>query len=95
MPIDASGDLWDGTKANGVEDLRKNLLKYSPQFVRMITEKLMTYGIGRGMEYYDMPVIRSIVHDAEKQNNKFTALLMGVIKSAPFQTRVKTEEGSN
>jgi len=90
--IDTSSELWDGTKVNGPVELRKALLKYSPQFVRMITEKMMTYGLGRGVEYYDMPVIRSIVRDADKNNDKFTAILMGVIKSAPFQMRTKAVE---
>ncbi len=57
----------------------------------MITEKLMTYGLGRGVEYYDMPVIRSIVRDADKNNDRFSSILMGVIKSAPFQMRTKEE----
>lgn len=93
--IDASAELWDGTKVNGPVELRKALVGYSPQFVRMITEKLMTYGVGRGVEYYDMPVIRSIVRDAEKNNYRFSSLLLGVIESAPFQMRTKTREGSN
>jgi hypothetical protein len=58
----------------------------------MITEKMMTYGLGRGVEYYDMPVIRSIVRDADRNNDKFTSILMGVIKSAPFQMRTKAVE---
>ena len=90
--IDASSELWDGTKVNGPVELRRALLKYSPQFVRMITEKMMTYGLGRGVEYYDMPVIRSIVRDADRNNDKFTSILMGVIKSAPFQMRTKAVE---
>jgi hypothetical protein len=93
--IDASAELWDGTKVNGPVELRKALVGYSPQFVRMITEKLMTYGVGRGVEYYDMPVIRSIVRDAEKNNYRFSSLLLGVIESAPFQMRTKTRESSN
>ena len=93
--IDASAELWDGTKVNGPVELRKALVGFSPQFVRMITEKLMTYGVGRGVEYYDMPVIRSIVRDAEKNNYRFSSLLLGVIESAPFQMRIKTREGSN
>ncbi len=52
----------------------------------------MTYGLGRGVEYYDMPVIRSVVRDADKSNDKFASILMGVIKSAPFQMRTKVEE---
>jgi hypothetical protein len=95
VPIDASAELWDGTKVNGPVELRQALLRYAPQFVRMFTEKLMTYGLGRGVEYYDMPVIRSIVRDAEKNNDKFSSLLLGVIKSAPFQMRAKVEESTN
>jgi hypothetical protein len=94
VPIDASAELWDGTKVNGPVELRQALLRYSPQFVRMITEKLMTYGLGRGVEYYDMPVIRSIVRDAAKNDYKFSSLLLGVIKSPPFQMRTKLDESS-
>jgi hypothetical protein len=95
VPIDASVELWDGTKVNGPVELRQALLRYSPQFVRMITEKLMTYALGRGVEYYDMPVIRSIVKDAEKSNYKFSSILLGIVKSAPFQMRAKIEERAN
>jgi hypothetical protein len=55
---------------------------------------MMTYAIGRGVEYYDMPVVRSIVHDAEKNNNRFSSILMGIIKSAPFQMRTKVAESA-
>jgi mono/diheme cytochrome c family protein len=88
-PIDAQGVLVDGTKLDGVAGLRAALVKYSPQFVRVITEKLMIYGLGRGTEYYDMPLVRSIVHDAEKNNYKFSALVLGVVKSEPFQMNQK------
>ena len=77
---------------NGPVELRRHLLYYSPQFVRMITEKMMTYALGRGVEYYDMPVVRSIVREAEKNNNKFSSVLMGIIRSAPFQMRTKLDE---
>jgi hypothetical protein len=87
VPIDSSVELWDGAKVNGPVELRKALVRYSPQFVRMVTEKLMTYGLGRGVEYYDMPVIRSIVQDADKNNDRFSSILMGIIRSAPFQMR--------
>jgi hypothetical protein len=58
----------------------------------MITVKLMTYGLGRGVEYYDMPVVRQIVKNADKSNDKFSSLLLGVIESAPFQMRTKVPE---
>jgi len=93
VPLDTSAVLWDGTKVNGPIELRQALLKYSPQFVRTITEKLMTFSLGRGVEYEDMPVIRSIVRDADKDNDRFVSLLMGIIKSAPFQMRTPEEEG--
>jgi hypothetical protein len=88
-PIDAAAQLYDGTPINGPSGLRQALLKYSPQFVRMLTEKLMTYGLGRGVEYFDMPVVRSIVRDAGAQNNRFSAIVLGIVKSAPFQMRMK------
>jgi len=87
--IDAQGVLVDGTKLDGVPGLRAALVKYSPQFVRVITEKLLIYGLGRGTEYFDMPLVRSIVHDAEKNNYKFSALVLGVVKSEPFQMNQK------
>jgi hypothetical protein len=89
VPLDTTAVLWDGTKVNGPIELRQALMRYSPQFVRMITEKLMTFGIGRGMEYQDMPVIRSIVRDADKDHDRFVSILMGIIRSQPFQMRTK------
>jgi Protein of unknown function (DUF1585)/Protein of unknown function (DUF1588) len=94
-PIDASAQLFDGQQVNGPAGLRQALLRYSPQFVRMFTEKLMTYAVGRGVEYYDMPVIRSIVRDAARDNNSFSSLVVGVVKSAPFQMRVKAPRTSH
>ena len=70
-------------KVDGPVGLRQALLRYSPQFVRMVTEKMMTYALGRGVEYSDMPVIRSIVRDAAKDNNRFSAIVLGIVKSAP------------
>jgi len=72
--------------------LRQVLLKYSPQFVRTITEKLMTFALGRGVENEDMPVVRAIVRDAHKDNDRFLSILMGIVKSDPFQMRVKQAE---
>ncbi|HEY3826838.1 MAG TPA: DUF1592 domain-containing protein [Bryobacteraceae bacterium] len=92
VPLDTTAVLWDGTKVNGPVELRQALMRYSPQFVRMITEKLMTFGIGRGMEYQDMPVIRSIVRDADKDHDRFVSILMGIIRSQPFQMRTKEVE---
>jgi hypothetical protein len=88
-PIDANVELWDGTRINGVNELRENLLRYSPQFVRFAVEKLMTFGLGRGVEYSDMPVIRRIVNEAEKEDFRFSSLVLGIVNSEPFQMRVR------
>jgi len=64
-------------------------MRYSPQFVRMFTEKLMTYALGRGVEFSDMPAIRAIAREAGNENYRFSALVMGVVRSAQFQMRVK------
>jgi mono/diheme cytochrome c family protein len=87
IPIDASGELIDGTKVSGPVDLRKALLRRGPQFVQTLTEKLMTYALGRSVEYYDMPTVRQIVRDAARDNYRFSSLVMGIVKSAPFQMR--------
>ena len=71
--------------------MRQALLRYSPQFVRMFTEKMMTYALGRGVESSDMPVIRSIVRDAGKDNHRFSAIVLGIVKSAQFQMRTRIE----
>jgi len=92
VPLDVSAVLWDGMKVNGPVELRQALLRYSPEFVRSITEKLMTFALGRGVEYQDMPVIRSIVREADRDNDRFFAVLMGIIKSDPFQMRTKEVE---
>jgi hypothetical protein len=92
VPLDTAAVIWDGRKVDGPIELRQALMRYSPQFVRMITEKLMTFGIGRGMEYQDMPVIRSIVHNADRDNDRFVTILMGIIRSGPFQMRTKEVE---
>jgi hypothetical protein len=92
VPLDTSAVLWDGAKVNGPIELRQHLLQYSPQFVRTITEKLMTFALGRGIEYEDMPAIRSIVRESDRDNDRFVSILMGIVKSAPFQMRTKEVE---
>jgi mono/diheme cytochrome c family protein len=83
--IDASGRLGDGRKVNGPVELRDALLTDAPQFVQTLTAKLMGYALGRGVEYYDMPVVRSIVRDAKRQNYRFSAILAGIATSEPFR----------
>jgi cytochrome c551/c552 len=89
QPLDASGQLVDGTKIDGVASLREALLRYSPQFVRTVTEKLLTYGLGRGVEYDDMPTVRAIVREAAKKDYRFSALVLEIVKSPPFQMNRK------
>jgi mono/diheme cytochrome c family protein len=86
-PVDASGQLADGTKVEGPVTLRQALNKHPEQFAGTVTEKLMTYALGRGLEYYDMPVVRGIVHDSAKSDYKLTSLIIGIVKSTPFQMR--------
>jgi hypothetical protein len=95
IPIDTRVKLFDGQEADGPAGLRTALLRYSPQFSRMFVEKLMTYAVGRGMEYTDMPTIRAIVRETAKENARFSALVRAVVKSPQFQMRAKAEEGRN
>jgi hypothetical protein len=88
-PIDPTGVMFDGTKLNGVASLRETLLRYSPQFARVMTERLMTYALGRGVESYDMPLVRAIVRDTEPGRYRFSSLVMGVVRSEPFQFNSK------
>jgi hypothetical protein len=85
--IDASGKLVDGSAVNSPADLRQALMKRPEQFVQTMTEKLMTYALGRSVEYYDMPAIRAIVRDAARDDYRFSAIVMGIVRSAPFQMR--------
>jgi len=89
IPIDAKVKLFDGQEVDGPSELRAALLRYSPQFVRMFIEKMMTYAIGRGLEYTDMPTVRAIAHDVDKHDNRFSAIVLGVVRSAQFRMRVK------
>ncbi|HTC53295.1 MAG TPA: DUF1592 domain-containing protein [Steroidobacteraceae bacterium] len=86
-PIDASGVLPDGTKIGGVDDLRKALAADPNQFVQTITIKLLTYSLGRAIDYQDMPTVRGIVRASAQQNYRFKDLIMDVVTSAPFQMR--------
>ena len=89
--IDASGVLPDGSKFNGPAELRQALLSDPSRFVTTLTTKLMTYALGRGVEYYDMPAIRAIVRDAAADDNHFQTLILGVAESQPFQMRRSPE----
>ena len=89
QPIDATATLPDGTKVDGVSSLRASLVAHGDQFVRVVTEKLLTYALGRGVEYQDMPTVRTIVRGAARNNYSFSSLVLGVINSQPFQLNSK------
>jgi hypothetical protein len=72
---------------NGPEDLRRALLRRPEQFVQTLTERLMTYALGRSVEAHDMPAVRKIVRDAARDDYRFSALVLGIVRSAPFQMR--------
>jgi mono/diheme cytochrome c family protein len=88
-PINASGELLDGTKVDGVVTLRQALLRQPELFVGTVAEKLMIYALGRGLAYYDQPEVRRIVRESASQDYRFSALVMGVVNSTAFQKRVK------
>ena len=85
--IDPASQLADGTAINGPAALRQAILRNPDMFARNMTEMLLSYGLGQGVEYYDMPFVRAIVKDAQRSGYKFSSLVLGIVKSAPFQTR--------
>ena len=86
-PVDATGILVDGTKFDGPAELRQALLARREQVVRTITEKMLTYALGRGLEYYDAPVVRQIARDAAVHNYSWSSVILGIVQSTPFQKR--------
>ena len=90
-PIDSSGVLPDGAKFNGPAELRTILLSRPQEFVTAVTEKLMTYALGRGVDYYDQPSIRKIMREATANDYRWSSLILGVVKSTPFQMRKSPE----
>jgi hypothetical protein len=91
-PVDATGQVFDGTKIDGPAALRQWLGTYSTQFIEVVTEKLLVYALGRGVEYGDMPLVRSITRDVMKNQNRFSALVLGVVNSKPFQMNMKVAD---
>jgi hypothetical protein len=89
-PIDANGQLVDGTALHGPADLRRALLTRSDAFVTVATERLMTYALGRPTEYYDMPAVRAIVRRAAANDYRFSSIVLGIAESASFRTKKKT-----
>jgi len=90
-PVDASAQVFDGTKIDGPAGLRAWLVTYHDQFVEVAAEKLLTYALGRGVEFRDMPLVRAIARDAGRNGDKFSALVLGVVRSKPFQMNMKQD----
>ena len=94
VPIDATGELYDGTPLGGAADLRAALVGRSDTFITTFTESLMAYALGRRVEYYDMPAVRAIVHAGAGQQNQISAFVLGVVGSAAFQMSRVEQPGS-
>ncbi len=90
-PLDVAGTLADGTQVNGPVALREAILSRPDAFVTVVTEKLLTYALGRGLEPADMPVVRRIVRKAAQNDYQLSSVIMGIVESAPFQMRTKLE----
>jgi cytochrome c553 len=88
-PVDASGAFTDGRAINGAAELREALLADPGVFADTVTRKLMTYALGRGLQYYDMPVVRRVLERARDDNYKFSDIVLGIVDSAPFKMRAK------
>ena len=86
--VDVSGGLPDGSTFRGVAGLEQGLLKRPELFVRALTEKLLTYALGRGIEYYDASSVRKVVNGARDDKYRFSSLILGIVNSRPFQMRV-------
>jgi hypothetical protein len=85
--IDASGLLPDGTRFEGIPGLKKMLLEHQDEFISTVTEKLLMYAAGRNLQYYDVPAVREIARGAARDKYTLSSLVLGVVKSAPFQMR--------
>ncbi|MHC5066182.1 MAG: DUF1585 domain-containing protein, partial [Planctomycetota bacterium] len=93
-PVDPSGIFYDGTELSGPADLRAALLKRPEAFLRSFTEYLMTYALGRRLEYYDMPALRKITREAASEDHRLSAYILGVVESVPFtMSRSEGEAG--
>jgi hypothetical protein len=87
QPIDNSGVYADGTRIDGLAGLRQVLMNHSDQFLVNLTNTLLTYALGRGVEYYDAPAVRAILREAAPHDYRFASIVLGIVKSAPFQMR--------
>jgi hypothetical protein len=93
VPIDAGTMLTDGTTVDGPAGFREYLLSRSDEFLRTVTEKLLAYALGRELHYYDAPTVRQIVRDVGGEEARWTAVILGIVKSMPFQMRRVADPG--
>jgi hypothetical protein len=84
-PVDATGAFPDGAKFSTPAEFRKLLMNHKEEFVKTLTSKMMTYALGRGTEYYDMPAIRTILRNTAPTDYRWSGLVLGIVKSMPFQ----------
>jgi hypothetical protein len=94
QPVDASGALPGAAEYKGVDGLEDALLSRPDLFAVTVTENLLTFALGRGVEYYDAPAVRTIVRSAAKDGYRFSSLILGIVKSAPFQMRRADMDGA-
>ncbi len=87
-PVDAAGGLPDGSTFVGVDGLEQGLLNRPEVFVATMTEKLLTYAVGRGLETFDAPAVRKVVREAKADDFRFSSLILGIVNSTPFQCRM-------
>ena len=91
-PIDSSGVFYDGSRFKDLVEFRQVLLNHSDQFVYTVTEKLLTYALGRGLEDFDAPAVRKIMREASPSDYRWSYLISGIVKSMPFQMRRSREK---
>ena len=92
--IDVTGVMFDGSKVSSPASVRAILAGKPDVITSVMTERMLTYALGRGSEYYDMPAIRAILRDAGKSNYKFSSIVMGIIRSQAFQMRRRTSDSA-
>ena len=93
VPVDSSGVLPDGTQLDGPAGLRKVLMSRPEEFVLTMTERMLTYALGRAVEYHDAPALRKIVREAAPEDYRWSSLILGTVKSMPFQMRRSRDDG--
>ena len=87
IPIDARGTVTGGLNIDGPAAFREYLLSRGDEIIYTLTEKLLSYALGRGLEYYDAPTVRQLVRNASDNNYRWSSLIFGIVKSLPFQMR--------